>query len=558
VWDNRELAVAGNHFKGAERNGTAIGTGFVVRSSRNQLSLQTTLGRFEGTIPAGGPEIHAGMPEIGPLIGSDALPPGEADSGTMDSEIPDLAGPRTYLTGTAAGVTLANTFTPTTFVTIAGRLDEYSRNFLTIREDSRSGGQSGRTASVIVRPFQFLSLSGNAGSQNYPAQGRESRTYSYGATASIQKPWTPQVSIFRAVQSDNASPAGRFVLDQLALSAPNLGKYSAHAYYSKMRLGSDAVKHLNTILLADYGRYGRLGLHGQVQFRNNRRYGVDWDKQLKGNAFLQLGLDRTASRSESGFATQAAFNLPLPAGYSLRVSFFGEPRGRMLQIEFGGRVNRERVLTRDGLGRPIAVIATRLMGHVYVDSNLSGTFEDSVDRPISDVLIRLDDDTDVRTDSSGFFRIESISPGAHTVRATLEQIPADLVFAEFPERTVPVIPDRQNVVNFRVVQAGRIKGRVTFADSTGGEALVERPAPDVRIVAHGDRETFSETNGAFLMGDLPPGSYEVSIAADSIPAGYVSDPVSTRVQVLPGMTSDEIQFRLIIPPRPVVERELTP
>jgi hypothetical protein len=39
---------------------------------------------------------------------------------------------------------------------------------------------------------------------------------------------------------------------------------------------------------------------------------------------------------------------------------------------------------------------------------------------------------------------------------------------------------------------------------------VEKPAPDVRIVASADLDTFSESNGYFVLGDLPPGTYRLT------------------------------------------------
>src|SRR5262249_53893907 len=104
--------------------------------------------------------------------------------------------------------------------------------------------------------------------------------------------------------------------------------------------------------------------------------------------------------------------------------------------------------------------------------------------------------------------------------------------------------------------AGQITGGITYKDATtDGDSFVEHPATDVRIVATGDRDTFSELNGHFLLSDLPPGVYELHVDPTTFLQGYVPTPATIRVQVNPGKSSD-VHFQLMIPPRPVIEKEL--
>ena len=179
--------------------------------------------------------------------------------------------------------------------------------------------------------------------------------------------------------------------------------------------------------------------------------------------------------------------------------------------------------------------------------HFNGAFDSKIDAPVRDISVWLDDEKVARTDAQGIFRFENVSTNAHKLRAALDGVPAELVFADLPERTTAVIPYNENVVNFRVVKAGRITGRITYAD---------HPAADVRIVASGDRDTFSENTGNFLMSDLPPGNYELRVDPETVPQFYVSKPEVVHIEVKPGRATDNIQFQLVIPQRPVIEKSL--
>ena len=180
----------------------------------------------------------------------------------------------------------------------------------------------------------------------------------------------------------------------------------------------------------------------------------------------------------------------------------------------------------------------------------------ALDTPIAEVPVWLDNQP-VKTDAEGQFRFDGVSPGAHTVRAELAGVPADFVFADIPERTIAVVPYRENTLYFRVAKAGRVMGTVTYLDySSDPDKGVERPLPDVRIVAGSERDTFSEANGGFLLGDLTPGTYELRLDPASLPANYVPSPSVVTVNVAPGESLQNVQFKLIIPPRPVIERRL--
>ena len=100
---------------------------------------------------------------------------------------------------------------------------------------------------------------------------------------------------------------------------------------------------------------------------------------------------------------------------------------------------------------------------------------------------------------------------------------------------------------------GRILGRVTYLDvSQGDDDAVMRPLADARIIVSA-LDTYTESNGVFIAGDLPPAVYELRVDPATIPLGYVSNPEMVRIPVNPGETVDNVRFTVAPRPRTVIE-----
>jgi hypothetical protein len=170
--------------------------------------------------------------------------------------------------------------------------------------------------------------------------------------------------------------------------------------------------------------------------------------------------------------------------------------------------------------------------------------------------ISLDGEQTNLTDAFGFFHFDHVNPGTHRLRAAMETVPASLVFADGEEHMAAVIPHRENRQDFRTVESGQIRGRVMVAQ----EGLFDKepplnPFPDAHILTSRDRDTFSERDGEFLLGDLAPGTYVVRLDPAAIPRGLVATPATRTVQVKPGQSTGGADFRL---DRPVIVRPVPP
>jgi cell division protein FtsN len=249
----------------------------------------------------------------------------------------------------------------------------------------------------------------------------------------------------------------------------------------------------------------------------------------------------------------------LPNGHSLQLTYLADHDTRTFRVEIGGRLIREPERTSPADGPRSIVRQTRISGRVFLDTNLNRTFDETVDSPIASVQIWLDGTQAAASDARGLFRFEQVAPGAHTVNASLDGLPADMVFADAPEKTVAVLSYRENILNFSVLRTGRITGRVTCLEyRDASETPVERALPDVRIVASPRYDALSEINGMFLLGDLPTGDYVLKLDRATIPAGYVAKPDSIRVAVKPGESATGVTFQLAVPAKPSIQKILPP
>jgi hypothetical protein len=558
----QELSFGGHYFSGPDRQGTAMGFAYGRLTAKNQFKSQILAGVFSGL------SSRSVLPDNRSNPASDAPDPlaGTTFTGiNYDPSAPPQAGqPFTpaRVDGPAFGVTLEDTFNPFRQLSVSGLLDYYGRNFLTPRTDSRYDAQSNGAITMIFRPIPYASFTAGINKREYLLGDRDSLSgRNFGALATLPGRHSVQLGFFRSEQASSNLISGKSALTQFSLIMPSLNRYSAYAYYSEMAVAGSRARNLSAVLAIDLKNRGRITLNEQLQFHSGNRWGLEWNLDLpNGKGFVRLGVDRiTAINAASGFSPLVGFRLPLPHGHSLEFTYYSDRNYRTLRVEISGRLMNEPAGTSSALVSGNVMRKAPITGRVFLDENMNGIFDEDVDRPVADVQIMLDNAQIAVTGISGLFRFEQIEPGAHTVQAGLDGLPADMIFSDVQERTMAILPYRENVLNFSVVRTGRIVGKVTYLDySRSLEEPVERPLPDVHIIAGPHHDSFSELNGNFLIGDLPPGSYELKLDRETLPDGYVPKPPSIHVLVQPGNTLQDVAFLLVIPPRPVVQKTLPP
>src|SRR6185436_7443769 len=99
------------------------------------------------------------------------------------------------------------------------------------------------------------------------------------------------------------------------------------------------------------------------------------------------------------------------------------------------------------------------------------------------------------------------------------------------------------VVDFRLVRTGRISGMVwQDLNENGRLDEGEQPLTDVRIVTGSGRDTMTDSNGYFLIGDLPPGDHVVLVDEKTLPDQFRSVLGSLSIKVLAGSETAGVYF----------------
>src|SRR4029453_2230826 len=130
----------------------------------------------------------------------------------------------------------------------------------------------------------------------------------------------------------------------------------------------------------------------------------------------------------------------------------------------------------------------------------------------------------------------------------LLSVRADLTLLDNVQQLVTLDSRHDSIVNFRVVRTGRISGHVWLdANENGRLDKGERPLPDGRVGASGGRDTRTDENGYFIIGDLPPGEHILLLDEKTIPERTRSVAGSLTIKVSAG---NEPSPGLPVPPLP--------
>jgi hypothetical protein len=174
-------------------------------------------------------------------------------------------------------------------------------------------------------------------------------------------------------------------------------------------------------------------------------------------------------------------------------------------------------------------------GRVYQDVNLNGRFDPGTDQPQANVRIRVDGSRYVVSDASGNFRVESVARGEHTVYLDLLSVRADLTLLDNVQQLIAMDSSHDLIVNFRVVRTGRITGLVWLDLNENGRLdNGENPLADVRVVTGSGRDTLTDGNGYFIIGDLPPGEHILLLDEKTMPEQTKSVAGSQTIKVAAG------------------------
>ena len=231
------------------------------------------------------------------------------------------------------------------------------------------------------------------------------------------------------------------------------------------------------------------------------------------------GLGYTTSNTEPFRLSQhLSASVKLPRTSTLQFSYLRSQTGTTALLTLRGLFFSSRRAER-AINGPLAEINSyrTVSGRVYQDVNLNGRFDPGVDQPQANARVRVDGSRYAISDAGGNFRIETVARGEHSVYLDLLSVRADLTLLDNTQQQI-TLDNRDVVVDFRVVRTGRVSGVVWLDLNENGRIDdSERPLADVRVVTGSGRDTLTDENGSFMIGDLPPGEHILLLDEKTLP-----------------------------------------
>jgi hypothetical protein len=244
----------------------------------------------------------------------------------------------------------------------------------------------------------------------------------------------------------------------------------------------------------------------------------------------------TSSPAPLDLSTHLSTSVKLPRNSTLQFSYLRTQTGTTALLTLRGLFFSTRRAER-GINGPIADLGSygTVTGRVYQDINLNGRFDPGVDQPQANARVRVDGSRYAVSDADGNFRIEAVLRGEHAVQLDLLSVRADLTLLDNTQQTIGLDSNRDVVVDFRVVRTGRVSGVVWLDLNENGRLdETETPLADVRVVTGSGRDTLTNENGYFLIGDLPPGEHILLLDEKTIPERTRSIAGSLTVKIAAG------------------------
>jgi len=233
---------------------------------------------------------------------------------------------------------------------------------------------------------------------------------------------------------------------------------------------------------------------------------------------------------------QLSASLKLPRTSTLQFSYLRTQTGTTALLTLHGLLFSSKRAER-AINGPLAELNSyaSVYGRVYQDVNLNGRFDPGVDQPQTNARVRVDGNRYVVSDVNGYFRVDSVARGDHSVYLDLLSVRADLTLLDDTHQQITIEGSRDLLVDFRVVRTGRISGVVWFdANENGHLDDGEQPLADVRVVTGSGRDTLTDDKGYFIIGDLPPGEHILLLDEKTIPEQTRSVTGSQTIKVTAG------------------------
>ena len=250
-------------------------------------------------------------------------------------------------------------------------------------------------------------------------------------------------------------------------------------------------------------------------------------------------------------ARQINFGKNLSLGVAYRNNLSGDQRIG-LELRGGYRFNEPRRFTDTKPGRGV------LKGQAFLDKNYDGIRQP--DEPgAGGVILRVQrSGLSLRTDGQGFFTIQNIKEGLHTLAVDSRSLPLGFGLPDDRDYKATIRDGHISTLEIPIIQRGQLRG-FTFIDANedGEYNKGEERIEGVRLKLLLDGETVdgsavSTSFGQFAFDDLRPQTYEIHVSPKGGP-GYEG---GTQISVDVDPSSFELN-KVAVPLKPARREILT-
>ena len=280
---------------------------------------------------------------------------------------------------------------------------------------------------------------------------------------------------------------------------------------------------------------------------------VDWQTSNLFSDRLNLSAGFGYNRSDNSPLTttgRVSASVRLPRQNFLQISYLQNGAGATLLFSLRGSLFKKRA-SESLLGAPVSEINSygSFSGRVYQDTNLNGKFDADVDKPQANVKVRVDGNRYMESDANGLFKIEGVKTGEHRIYLDLLSVRADLTLLDGDQQQATLVSGRDSIVDFRLVRTGRITGTVWLdANENGRQDTGEETLADVRVATGSGRDTLTDSNGVFVIGDLAPGEHTIFVDEKTLPEKTKPASTPIAIKVLAGRETAETNFPVVFIP----------
>jgi hypothetical protein len=455
--------------------------------------------------------------------------------------------------GYGAAVDLSGTFRLTDDLAVQGRYTNIGENFLSPQSGLREPVAL-KAGGVTWSPGKWFSASVNASDARRPGVDTQNNRYVTAAFAI-----TPPLNrLPRFYFSHTQSSTG-------LLRSAAFTMLTASKDFSRWRIFLNATR---TQMLGPAALGAQLGAAFTINDKNSFEvsqgagsFGAlngqfDWHTTglLKNRLTFSAGGGYNYSKSP-GYTAFERFSasVVLPRQTSLQLNYVQTNAGPTLLVSLRGTLFHK----REGqvfLDSPVTEMNSfgKVSGRVYQDVDLNGRFDPGVDLPQAEVKVRVDGNRYVVSDANGIYNFDSVSAGDHRVYLDLLSVRADLTFLDADARTATIAAGRGSTFDFRLVRTGRISGRVWLDTNENGKFDEgETPLADVRVTTASGRDTLTDIDGSFSLGDLPPGDHIILLDEKTLPEKTMAELKPRSATALPGRETSDILLPVIAIPAEV-------